>query len=282
MTVSQNPTCANTVSRACHLLLPVTYRFRWLHYAVRLKGRAEDAALGCMQKHLEKSNNRGKFFICIYRTLLTMARRSNNVKGSRAPRRGGRQQAAGSGMSNPPPFRPTISCSHRFRFENSTRGGSSTVTRGDILSMVVVAMSSTATVRILESVRLRSVEMWANPQSFGAGPPSMQIEWKGENAPSTVISDTSMGVRPAHIRSRPPARSSAQWWSMSGSQESDELFSLVLPNYCIVDVVVDMRFVDTENPSSGPSSTGLILGKLYAGYLDGNAYLHPVGMVPLA
>lgn len=216
-----------------------------------------------------------------------MARRSKNmnVQGSRVSRRGGRKQARGGGVSMPPPFRATIACSHRFRFENTVDGGTSSVYRKDLLNLYLCADSSTSTVRVLEAVRLKSVEVWANPAGIGSPPTAMSIEWQGENAPSTITSDTAMGVRPAHIRSLPPPMSSSKWWSMSGQQETDPLFTLRLPDYCIIDIVCELRFVDIETPVVGQTGVGLTLGRLYGGYLDGYSTgntLKPVGITKLA
>jgi hypothetical protein len=54
-----------------------------------------------------------------------------------------------------------------------------------------------------------------------------------------------MGVNPAHIRTSPPRSSSNQWWSLSGSQETDPLFSITVPANTIIDIVADLRLVES-------------------------------------
>jgi len=205
--------------------------------------------------------------------------RSNAMQNPRRRRRAGRNIRRGSALQ-PPPFVPTIEVvPHTFRFSNAAGTGGSTINRRNLLNLIQVAVTATSTVRIIEGIRLRMVEMWANPTALGAAPNTLQIEWIGENSPSTVISDTSMGVRPAHVRSSPPASSSNRWWSMSGSLETDQLFSLILPANTIVDVTVDMRLVEQEAPTAGDIPIGATPGTLYGNFLDGNvtAVLSPVG-----
>lgn len=185
---------------------------------------------------------------------------------------------------SPPPFRPTVSCSHKFRFTNgATSAVDVPVTRGDLLNLLQVGVTTSTSARLIEAVRLRWVEMWANPTALGSPPNTLSVEWLGENSPSTLVSDTSMGVRPAHIRMAPPVASSNRWWSMSGSLESDVLLQLTIPANGVVDVMTDVRFVENEAATLGDGSTGLGPGSWYGGYLDGisSGIFAPVGYSPI-
>jgi hypothetical protein len=172
---------------------------------------------------------------------------------------------------------------HKFRFENGTNNGTYNITRGNLLNMVLVATSAVTTVRPFEAVRLRKVEMWANPVALGSAPSNIQIEWLGENSPSTVISDTGMGVRPGHVASVPPPSSSNRWWSISGTSESDVMFSMTIPADSVIDVTVELRFVEQEPPTAGEVPAGATIGQVYGDYLDGiaSSKLVPVGFTLL-
>jgi hypothetical protein len=172
---------------------------------------------------------------------------------------------------------------HKFRFENGTNAGTYNITRGNLLNMVLVATSAVTTVRTFEAIRLRKVEMWANPVALGSAPNNIQVEWLGENSPSTVISDTGMGVRPGHVASVPPSSSSNRWWSISGTSETDIIFSMILPADSVIDVTVDVRFVEQEAPTAGDVPAGASIGQVYGDYLDGIASgkLAPVGFTVL-
>lgn len=201
-----------------------------------------------------------------------MLRQKQFVKGPRGPRRGGRQQGQGGGRSlSVPPFTATVQTTHRFRFANTTNSGQFSITRKNLLNLLQVATSTVTTVRLLQAVRLKSVEMWGNPIALGSPPTELRLEWSGENSPSTFVSDFGMGVRPAHVRTTPPASSSNRWWSISGSSETDVLFILLLPANVVIDVSLELRFVDAEAPTAGDVPVGATLGQLYANYLDGKA-----------
>jgi hypothetical protein len=181
----------------------------------------------------------------------------------------------------PPPFLPTVKTEHKFRFTSGSMTGSNVmITRKQILNLLLMATSATTTVRLFQAVRLKRVRMWSNPTALGQPPDACQLEWLGENSPSTVISDSSMGVRPAHVNSLPPPSASNRWWSISGQLESDVLFALTFPANTIVDVTVSARLVEQESPTAGDIPAGASLGQLYGDYLDGitSSILSPIGL----
>lgn len=185
-------------------------------------------------------------------------------------------------MARPPAFVPTLRLSHKFRFQNAA-GSTVSITRKNLLNLIQVATSATTTIRVIEGIRLRSLELWVNPVALGSTPSTAQIEWAGENSPSTVVSDTSMGVLPVHIRTTPPPSSSNRWWSMSGSQETDVLFTIAVPANSVLDVIVEIRTVEQEAPVAGDIPVGAVLGTTYGNYLDGiaGAAWAPVGWTVL-
>lgn len=171
----------------------------------------------------------------------------------------------------PPPYIPTLSLSHKFRFLSGTNSGNFSITRGNLLNLLVTATTAITTVRQATAVRLKSVEVWTNPTALGSAPPGVRIEWLGENSPSTIMSDVPMGVRPGHIRAIPPPSSSNRWWSISGMSEADVLFVLGLPANAVIDVTLDMRLVVNESPVAGDVPAGAAVGQVYCDYLDGLA-----------
>jgi len=227
---------------------------------------------------------RYKYSVLTYYSLMQSKRM--NQKGPRRLRRGGRKQRGGGGASilQPPPFIPTMKVQHRFRFVSGTNSATGlSITRKQLLNLVLYTPTAITSVRLFEAVRLRKVMMWANPTALGAPPNTLQIEWFGENSPSVSISDTGMGIRPAHVSSAPPASSSNRWWSMTGSLESDQMFALTFPANTVIDVILDCRLVETELPTAGDVPAGAVIGQLYGDYLDGLAsgLLSPIGYTVL-
>jgi hypothetical protein len=186
-------------------------------------------------------------------------------------------------MIQPPPFIPTLQLPHKFRFVNGANSGTFAITRARLLNLLCTATTAVTTVRLIQAIRLKRVQIWANPTALGAPPTTIQLEWLGENAPSTVVSDTSMGVRPAHVSTSPPPSSSNRWWSMSGQLESDPLFTMVLPANCVIDVSTEVRTVEQETPFAGDIPAGATVGQFYGDYLDGitSGMLAPVGLVTI-
>jgi hypothetical protein len=190
---------------------------------------------------------------------------------------------------DPPSFVPTLEVAHRFRFIVPVGAdGTQSITRKNLLNLVLVATSATTTVRLIQAIRLKRVSVWSNPiVGVGSSAESplvtTSIEWLGENSPSTLISDTSMGVRPARVRSRPPPSASNRWWSISGFSETDVLFVLTYPGSSVVDVEVDIRLVEQEAPTAGDTPVGATLGQVYGSCLDGitTSALRPVGLTIL-
>jgi len=194
-----------------------------------------------------------------------------------------RRRQGRSGLGHIPPFTPTISLSHKFRFVNGANAGSFTITRANILNMLLYTPTAVTSVRLLEAARLLAVECWTNPVALGSPASNLTVEWLGENGPSTLMSDISVGVTPAHIRTSPPRDSSCRWWSMNGNLETDPLFTLGLPTNSTIDITVEMRLVEAEAPTAGDIPAGASIGQLYGDFLDGLASgkLTPVGYIAL-
>jgi len=206
-------------------------------------------------------------------------RNRNSRRSSRRRNKGSRNNQ--KVVLTPPPFLPTVCAGHKFRFNCGTNTGNFTITRGNLLNLMVVATTTTTVARIYTGIKLKRVQIWVNPPVVGD--PSLQcsLEWVGENSPSVLHSDSTMGVRPAYISSKPPLDSSNRWWSMSGSQEADPLFSLSLPVGSVIDITTSIRFVDNEAAVNEGGIVGALVGTVYYNYLDGvtSGMLSPVGPV---
>jgi hypothetical protein len=204
-----------------------------------------------------------------------MGKRKTNKR--RTGKRG--RKGRGGQMGRVPPFTPTMKFSHKFRFVNGSNNGTFTINRAGLLNLISYADSTTTTVRLFEAMRLKSVEVWSNPTALGSAPVAISLEWLGGYGPSTVVSDETMGVQPAHFRTTPPPSSSDRWWCMNGFNETDDLFTLILAANCVIDVVCECRVVEQEAPTPGDGGSGLTNGQLYGDYLDGftSGKLAPVG-----
>ncbi len=138
--------------------------------------------------------------------------------------------------------------------------------------------------RVLAAVRLRRVRVWGNPAGTGATAQNISVvEWKSNFAPSVLIQDMSSGITGAHIDTKPPVNSSAAWWSINGSNETEELFGLSCARGDVVEIETDVVLIDTEAPVVGDGANAGTLGQMYGGYLDGltSKIMLPQGYVAL-
>jgi len=154
-----------------------------------------------------------------------------------------------------------------------------------LLNLYTMATTTTQQDRIITAIKLKRIRMWTEPGALGGTAATNVVEWKGLNAPSTIHSDTSMGVRPAFIDSRPPVDASNRWWSISGMNETEVLVNLAGANPTIIDIDCSVRFADDEAAVGGENGTGAAstIGKVYWNYLDGftSKLLAPVGGVTI-
>jgi len=180
----------------------------------------------------------------------------------------------------PLPFVPTPSFTHRFRFAAITTLSRIPVTRGNLLNLMEVETGATSAVRIFESVRVVDVEGWV-PTTNAFASQEIALEWNGDNSPSTIHSDISMNLAPAHVLSQPPRDSSAKWWSISGVNETEILLYITAPSGTVVDLRINARVIDHEAATAAEAPAGGTSGQVVYNYLDGriSGKLQPAGGV---
>jgi hypothetical protein len=205
-----------------------------------------------------------------------------SLKKTRGKARG--RKSVSPGVLSPPKFVPTISLGHKFRF---TTGTNSVVfqgiTRAMLLNLYTMATGTTVQNRILTAVKIKRVSVWGGVPALGGAPTSIEVEWLGSNAPSTIHTDSSMGVRPSFVTTVPPRDSSDRWWSISGQNETEVLLVLTIPAGSIIDLDLSIRLADNEAAVLAESGTAAAAtaGEVYWNYLDGFASkkLMPAGGV---
>lgn len=206
--------------------------------------------------------------------------------GSRGARRGGRRRGLRGTTISPPEFVPTLSLGHKFRFSTGVAFTGLPVTRAMLLNLYTMATTTSNQNRLVTAVKLKRVQVWGSPPIMGSGAPTtVVVEWLGNQAPSTIHSDTGMGVRPSYVSSRPPVDSSDRWWSISGTNESEVLFKISGPIGTVIDIQAAVRLADDEAAVAAENGTAVMstVGKVYFNYLDGFAskLLTPAGGVSI-
>lgn len=175
--------------------------------------------------------------------------------------------------SHPPSRNLTPAMEHVFRFQATGTATQVSVTRGQLLNLIGVSDSLTALTadRILGAAKLRSISVWS-PVIASFVPQTITVEWVGLNAPSSLVSDSSEGLKPAALRTSPPPDSSADWWSIIGQNESEVLMLISCPTASIIDLSMKYKLIDNEPKSTFTVATSSLTGA-QVGYsrLDGSA-----------
>lgn len=170
----------------------------------------------------------------------------------------------------PKQLAPDVRFSKTFRFASAVNVAV-TVTVANMLQLMCVALTATSSVRLFRSIRLVRVECWAIG-AIGGAPEVVRVSGIGDG-PQSVASDMSMGVRPAHVVWRPPARSRSSLWYDTGSSEADGLFEIDAPSGTVFDLTLEVLMVnnfDSGSATAGPVPAGASPGAIYLCSLDGN------------
>lgn len=167
---------------------------------------------------------------------------------------------------------------------NAAGGGTRQLDSKDLMDLFCVATAANSATRILDGIKIKSIEMWA-ANNAGNSSNTVQIEYLNQNAagiggPGTVHNDTAVGLYDiAHVKTQPPKNSTCGSW-ITGFSTTD-LFELILPQGCVVDVVADLVLCESEIASTVTGAVAAATsGKLYCRHLDStNAtpILVPVG-----
>jgi hypothetical protein len=176
----------------------------------------------------------------------------------------------------PPPLESNLRLTRTYRFL-STSASEAAINQSSFLAIAgaICTATNSTTVLLARSCKIHSIKMWSPGV---AGPTSVSIEWTagvGFNR-AEEISDTTVSTAiPAHVSSKPPHGSFADFEFSEGSSVPAVL---KVPADTVVDVHITHWFNDTSSIVSRSVTAGN-LGEVYYFALDGAANtLVPVGL----
>lgn len=103
------------------------------------------------------------------------------------------------------------------------------------------ALPSNGMYRLMDGFRIIKLELYSIA-AIGTST-TLEVDWATTgNGKSLHVSDTSIGVSPAHVRTTPPERSAASFWWDSDS--SNVLFHIKCPAGAFLDVTMQLVLVD--------------------------------------
>jgi len=171
-------------------------------------------------------------------------------------------------------FSAAFKFGHVIRFVGTSAGVAIQCTRAQMLNAIVSNVNATVNNnRILQSVLVKRIVIWSgnNPSTSTFGPTTVTLEWNTQYGPNANISDSVIqNSAVACVDSSPPLRSLASFWSSSGSNESELLFTITTTSQVIIDVHHTFCLSDL-GLSTGNTVTAAVgvAGALYYTALDG-------------
>jgi hypothetical protein len=136
-----------------------------------------------------------------------------------------------------------------------------------LATLLVNTSGTTANSRIISGIKLDRIEMFGAPQA--ANKP-IAIEWTSNYGPTSEISDQSLGASViSQIKTSPPRNSLAGFWSMTGSNEGENLCLITAPASTIINVYTTIVLQDGETPASQATAASGVTGTLYLTSFDG-------------
>ncbi len=182
------------------------------------------------------------------------------------------EKAESQAMISHPPTITDFGIVHSVtvRFVTNAALSQKNITYQNILDTWLMNVTAVASYDVFEAVRIRKVEMWACPVSSSAQ--TVELTWVGNAAglygTNRQLSDTSVGIQPAHIRARPGAMSPQSLWQQSAN---DVAFQLTCPSNTIIDLSCTFRQRIGAQVAAQNASVGATVGVIVNRGLDGVA-----------
>lgn len=131
-----------------------------------------------------------------------------------------------------------------FRFISTTPNGQ-TIFRRSLLSLIMAQGVANVLISVIQSVRLKKVEVWGAPLTADINYSTVSLEWEDPRGNFKVISDSGTTSEPGHLVCKPPKDTTAQMWSSFNTIFVNEpLFFLIVPTGGIIDVTVNCIFAN--------------------------------------
>jgi len=161
------------------------------------------------------------------------------------------------------PYKADNVLNFAIRYQGGSSPGLRSVTRAMILNVLICNLTATTNnSRLCVAVRVNKIKITTSA--------SATLEWLSAYGPTsaTVVTATST-TAPGFLTQRPPKNSLCQYWSTSGSNESEILFQILGQTNDYIDVSFSGVLFDQQTPVSVTTQGNGVAGTVYRTYLDG-------------
>ncbi len=167
----------------------------------------------------------------------------------------------------PPPNQAKPKCTRVLRYFVTQAVANSDITGRCLLNLIVSTSTATTTaINVYEAVRILQISMYFAPSSvdnMGDTSGEIALNWRGERAPDTRITERGTLSHPACIKSRPPKESLASFWTTNQSNVDSVLCSLTVPAGTIIDMNLCLTIGDGTTRSVTLTAVGSTTGIEY-------------------
>jgi len=179
-------------------------------------------------------------------------------------------KSASMKVSLPPKLNTTVEFKHVYRYACRTGNTLSPVTGADLLLCCgAVALTATTAAGFTSSVKVHSIKIWTAPNATATD--SAAVQWQSPiiAVEKDVYMDQSVPVgvtiTGASVFTPPADTFCAKWLTNT----SLAVFSITAPQGSLVDVCLSGTFSNALGSSVATAATGLTVGAVYYGALDG-------------
>lgn len=143
------------------------------------------------------------------------------------------------------------------------------ITRGQCMSAVTVACTTTLVARIFMSCRITRMRIWqvdssaTDPLGAAQSIYNPSVSWAADAGPLVKTLRPQLGTTPGYVDSKPPKYSLTNFWCMSGTDENDVLFYYNALSGAVVLLEMEAWINDSSvSPVTGVTS-GKVVGSVY-------------------
>jgi hypothetical protein len=99
----------------------------------------------------------------------------------------------------------------RYQAQAAESKGQDYITMGSLQNLMYVGVSGTSGLAMFSSIRLKSVEVWADSSATNTLT-TISLDWVSPDAPNAQVAATGNSFSPAHFKAIPPRECAASRW----------------------------------------------------------------------
>jgi hypothetical protein len=172
-------------------------------------------------------------------------------------------------MIDHPPMLDAYNITHAvaLRFTSSSSQLNKVITYQNLHDTILIATTATQGFQLFDQCRIRKISVWG--QAVVGTISTVAVDFVTSTGDRDYKTDTSLGIKPAYVRTKPSAKSLASFWQLSTAGNA---FELSCPAQSIIDVHLSFRTSNAPPTAAQNVLVGATPGDIYYRGLDGAAF----------